>query len=380
MQGSRTRAAKRQWPGSAFHMMLSTLCSLASFTPTTVVVYPREEMRSLGYYQARIPSIVQAQDGVLVAMAECNPCNTLPACTTHIGWITDLCSKRSFDGGKTWTNVSIVVKDGSQPNMIFDVLRGTIVLNCNVGRTGDWPHSGHNVVVSSADAGASWTLPAPLPAPAAIGQTSGPGVGLQLASNVTGHAGRLLFMGWRDLGKGRTDGDVVWYSDDGGRSYSLGRHPFPSGWSEAQLAETRNGSVVAVFRNTNLRPGSGRGLALSTDGGLTFGPIVADPNLTTNATCQASILAAPSGTVLFSAPATEARVRAHGVVRSSSDGVHWSAEGEFNVTGAHEPFGYSCLTRVPDERFVGLLYERWEAPGTSVELVFTLVPVPADTV
>ena len=49
---------------------------------------------------------------------------------------------------------------------------------------------------------------------------------------------------------GSADGDVVWYSDDGGSTYALaagGHSQFAGGWSEAQMAESSDGSVVAVY-------------------------------------------------------------------------------------------------------------------------------------
>lgn len=236
-------------------------------------------------------------------------------------------------------------------------------------------------------------MPSPLPAPAALGQTSGPGVGLQLV-NTSGHAGRLLFVGWRDLHAGKSDGDVVWYSDDGGATYALGA-TFESGWSEAQLAETTNGSIIAILRNYGEPPRLGRGIALSNDGGATFGPIRHSTNLTVNDTCQASLLRAPAnGRIYFSAPRVECMTRdctiegrAEGVVRSSADGIHWSAtEHVLNISGvdvAHgKSFGYSCLTRVRTPGFVGLLYEAWVGGWThanghksGVDLVFTMVPL-----
>ena len=63
-----------------------------------------------GYYNARIPAVVLAED-TLVAMGECSHC--APGCKASVGWTADICSKRSRDNGLTWTNLSIVAVDGS---------------------------------------------------------------------------------------------------------------------------------------------------------------------------------------------------------------------------------------------------------------------------
>lgn len=106
----------------------------AAPAPPSTIAFAHNALRLHGYFVARIPSIVLADD-TLVALAECNLCAT-PACTSGVAWRTDLCSKRSHDDGNTWTNFSVVVKDGSQPSLVYDELRAKLVLNCNVGRRG----------------------------------------------------------------------------------------------------------------------------------------------------------------------------------------------------------------------------------------------------
>ncbi len=112
------------------------------------------------------------------------------------GWHADLCSKRSHDGGRTWGNFTMLAVNGSQPSMVYDTAHETIVLNFNLDRTGNWPHSGRNFQMFSHDAGASWSPKTPLPTNAALGQTAGPGVGLQLSHGQ--RKGRLLNIGWRN--------------------------------------------------------------------------------------------------------------------------------------------------------------------------------------
>ena len=103
--------------------------------------------------------------------------------------------------------------------------------------------------------------------------------------------------------------------------------------------------------------------------------------------CQASVLRSIANSrVYFSAPRVESRTegRADGVVRSSVDGVHWSATEHVQNVSSVDPahgnsFGYSCLTQVRTPGFLGLLYEAWVGgwPGhkTGVDLVFTMIPL-----
>ena len=111
---------------------------------------------------------------------------------------------------------------------------------------------------------------------------TGPGVGIQLSSTNTHAPGRLLFIGHA----GAYVQDYVFYSDDHGESYSFSKTATPGNsllkMDEAQLVELENGNVLANMRNSmaqeNATPGAAgavgvhyRGVALSTDGGSSFG-------------------------------------------------------------------------------------------------------------
>lgn len=72
--------------------------------------------------------------------------------------------------------------------------------------------------------------------------------------------------------------DVVWYSDDGGRSYQLSESVLEK-MDEAQLVEVGGGMVMANMRNNHLSSCDCRAVAISMDGGKTFGTISFDPTL-----------------------------------------------------------------------------------------------------
>ena len=81
----------------------------------------------------------------------------------------------------------------SQPDLVYDETRKTVVLVFNHHRTGDWPRGGVNMTTKSTDRGASWSTPAALPLALGLDRAeTGPGRALQLSRPP--HAGRLLFV------------------------------------------------------------------------------------------------------------------------------------------------------------------------------------------
>ena len=159
------------------------------------IAFPAAEMQTHrspdapdGYFQARIPAVVLAGNSTLVAMGECARCR--PGCKQPVGWSADLCSKRSFDGGRTWptSTLQIIAVDGSQPDLVYDTRRSTVVLNFCHNRTGDWPLGGKNVQIKSTDNGASWSAPTELPLALGLkAAESGPGIALQLGRQKPPH-------------------------------------------------------------------------------------------------------------------------------------------------------------------------------------------------
>ena len=72
--------------------------------------------------------------------------------------------------------------------------------------------------------------------------------------------------------------DVVWYSDDGGITYTLSETVLKK-MDEAQLVELSDGRVMANMRNDHLTSCDCRAVAISTDAGKSFGNITYDPAL-----------------------------------------------------------------------------------------------------
>ena len=330
----------------------------------------------------RIPSLLQAGSGVLLAFAECRMRigdGCFPLNKSMMGR-KDVCMRRSHDSGETWGPLTVVVPNASQNTPVYDPVRGNVVLNVLTA-------SNHNAQVVSADDGATWGALQPLGAflGALDGAETGPGVGLRLSGANPHHPGRLLFIGHR----GAYVEDVVWYSDDGGATYRVAATATGGGtlprMDEAQLVELANGDVVANMRNHIQQPGGGgvlRAVALSTDGGSSFAGIRFDPALA-EPVCMASVLRAPpplgDGSVYFSNPG-QAQGRANGRVRRarSCAAAQCAWDAKSLVVDQGGAFGYSCLGPI-NATHMGLLWETNAEPCTADSSaclqVFSVVPL-----
>ncbi|EGD83596.1 hypothetical protein PTSG_04204 [Salpingoeca rosetta] len=319
-----------------------------------------------GYPCIRIPSLVLVGDGSLLAFAECrnwtgDGCEPTGVHAENSN--RDICMKRSRDSGHTWSPLKVILRNAAQPTAVFDTVHNQTVLNYIQLQ----PAS--NLQVVSFDNGNTWSTPLHLDAflGGAAPSDVGPGVGLQLKSNVSGHAGRLLFIGHH----GAYQFDSVWFSDDGGHMYSLAQTNFTH-MDEAQLVELPDGRVLANMRNNHINKCSCRGVAISDDGGTTFGPVSFAPQLI-SPVCQATILTGNDNKVYFVNPASTSE-RVNGVLRQSSDGIHWDKQRTV-YAGA---FAYSCLSLLPNNNatHLGLLFETamlHGCEGPSCRTVFAAV-------
>lgn len=106
--------------------------------------------------------------------------------------------------------------------------------------------------------------------------------------------------------------------------------------------------------------------------GSTWGPIVFDPALI-SPVCAGSIIRA--GDVVYFANPASSTGRQNGVIRRSADGVTWSKTTRSVFTGA---YGYSCLTLVPKQHEIGLLWEsdgpQCRPGGASCRTLFSTYP------
>ena len=291
----------------------------------------------------RIPSIVQASKGALIAFAE----GRLGSCGDCVP--TGIAVTRSLDGGLSWALPTWLVRPyqdvGGNPTAAWDAVHSRILLQYVRGRAMKGPPhqpcnpAKSNWQLSSDDDGRTWSPPYNLTrflGPWA-GSLVGPGVGIQLSARP--HKGRLLFTGhW-----GVYNATQVWYSDDGGRTYELSTTVF-RGFDESQLVELGSGRLLINMRNTFSRVNCKcRAVSISDDGGETFGAVTFDAALI-SPVCQAS-LARIYNEVYFSNP-QHATFRVHGNVQvSSDDTASWQPLLSITNAGPRGSFDYSAIVQ-----------------------------------
>ena len=301
-----------------------------------------------GYHTYRIPSVVVTPKGAVLAFAEGRREGRGDA-----GDI-DLVLRRSADGGATWGPLQVVWDDADNtcgnPCPVVDAKTGAIhlLLTHNLGRD---PES--KIVAATAvgtrtvwicrsdDDGATWTKPAEITKqvkrPEWTWFATGPGVGIQMKS------GRLVVpCDAMDVG-GKKALSFVIASDDGGATWAAG-DVVGDTWNECQVAELSDGALALNMRNHRSK-NRRRGVAISRDGGKTWGPATSDAALV-EPVCQASLLRASwePNRLLFSNPADDkARVRMT-VRMSLDDGRSWPA----SLTLHEGPSAYSCLAVLPN--------------------------------
>ncbi|MCO8306536.1 sialidase family protein [Streptomyces sp. RKCA744] len=339
-----------------------------------------EQAQEQGYACFRIPAVVRATDGTLLAFAEGRVDNCGDA-----GDI-DLVLKRSTDGGRTWGPLQVIDQgDGDthgNPAPIVDARTGRILLasTYNTGRDDsqscDVPCDRTPHLQYSDDNGATWSAPRDLsdsllPPRWNSWYATGPLHGIQLQRGP--HRGRLLFtLNTESYSGGRITGNhaALAYSDDSGASWHIGAvDTFPLAEdgtfrqkpSEMTLVERADGSVYVGGREQDGTDLGHRDYAISRDGGESFtAPFRTLPDLPTPQV-QGSILRLPGaapdgrGRLLFSAPADPDRRRTM-MIRSSWDEARTWDGVESGKVVTTDWSGYSDMVAISRDT-VGLLYE-----------------------
>jgi len=316
-----------------------------------------------GYHTYRIPALAVTNAGTVLAFCEGRMYGRGDA-----GKI-EIVLRRSHDGGRTWEQAQCVVADGDMtcgnPCPVLDRHSGTVWLPFCKN-----PGEGHKAdiiegkaartvwVTHSNDDGRTWSAPVEITAfvklPDWTWYATGPGHGIHLAS------GRLLVPCDHVLG-GAFGQDGPGYShvilsDNGGATWRIGGIAGP-GTSECEAVELTGGTIYLNARNCVGTGRRHRAVALSRNGGETFGPLHWDDALI-DPICQASLVRVDSATkqigdhVLFANPASTSRERLT-VCLSEDGGCTWPVQRVLHAG----PAAYSDLAIVPDA-MVLCLYER----------------------
>jgi sialidase-1 len=331
--------------------------------------------RADGFKSIRIPSVVVAKSGTVLAFAEGRAANRDQAENIII-------LKRSADGGRTWGKLAVIAEDGyrslNNPCVVVERESGLVLViyqsypagvrerssKIETGYEGDLVV--RNFLVTSADDGATWSAPRDVTRETKRPQTvttmaSGPGIGIQLRHGE--HAGRLLI----PFNEGPYG---LWniyaaYSDDKGQTWKVGEAA-PGGLidgpkggkistvNEAQCVEMKDGSVRFNVRHWAGTPV--RKTCVSGDGGVTWSKVEGAAELR-DPSCMASIFRVSDpadgdkSRILYSGPQSDRRENGT-VLLSYDEGKTWPVRRVLYK----DKFAYSVLTVLPD-KMIGCLFE-----------------------
>lgn len=320
-----------------------------------------------GYDTYRIPSLIVAKNGAVLAFCEGRKNSSGDA-----GDI-DLLLRRSRDGGKTWSSPQVVWDDArntcGNPCPVADMQTGTIWLLSTWNRGDD--HEPQIIaqrsrdtrrvfLLKSTDEGRTWSQPKEITPEVKQSNwtwyATGPGAGIQLQRGT--NKGRLVIpCDHIEAGTGRYYSHVI-YSDDGGQNWTLGGRTPKHQVNECEVVEREDGSLMLNMRSYDPTK-KARQTAISRQGGATWEDQKIRDELV-DPICQASFRrlswkrGTEPGVLLFSNAASTRREKM--TVRASfDDGETWP----LSRLVTPNPSAYSCLAALPKGQ-IGLLYETGE--------------------
>jgi sialidase-1 len=348
-----------------------------------------------GYSAFRIPAVVAARSGVLLAFAEGRKGGLSDA-----GDI-DLVLKRSTDGGCTWGPLQVVYDSGpntsGNPAPVVTASGRVVLLSTyNAGTSteaqimrGEVPaeQSRRVFVQHSDDAGATWSAPVEITADAKRADwrwyATGPGHALRLTRGA--HKDRLVVpanhsaappAGSADVGtEAKYYGAHDLISDDGGATWRIG---FVDGTydgylnsNESTAAELPDGRVYFNAREHNGTAPGNRADAYSADGGETLVGGHYRPQATIAGPVVEGSVLQVGAALVYCGPADPA-ARAAMTLRVSFDGGATFSPGAA-LSGL--PAAYSDLVQV-DGGNLGVLYETGDL-GPNETITFRRVSLAA---
>lgn len=347
------------------------------------VRYPVFTMGEDGSQFYRIPALVQAADGSLVAIADKrgNALGDLPN-------IISVVAKRSTDGGKSWSSMVTIAQGNATAGTtygdaaaVLDEETGDIISvfvgNENYGSNcvGLWASNSNYPLrlykSVSKDNGVSWSTPEDISdavyggiygaASKWIGLFAGSGSAVQLKKGE--HAGRLMFVvaARNDSNWGGTMSNYAVYSDDHGATWQVSENAACANGDEAKVVELSNGDVLMSIKNRNK---GNRLMAKSTDGGKTWTKAELNPNLLDPA-CNGDLVSYTHGGVhylLHSLPASNSTRENVTIYLSSDDGGKWEIKRQ-----VYDGYSAYSTLQVLNDGTIGIIVEegKWDSnlPG-----------------
>lgn len=316
-----------------------------------------------GYETFRIPAIITAKSGKLLAFAEGRVNNS-----SDNGNI-DFVMKTSDDGGKTWSKLSVIWNDGENacqnPAPVVDRKTGKIFMlmtrKLGTDKEPDIIEQKSTeairvFVMHSNDEGKTWSSPKEITNDVNPGNwtwyATGPCHGIQIEKGK--YKGRMVIpCDHIEAGTKKYFSHVI-YSDDFGETWKLGGTTPQDQVNECTIAETSDGRLILNMRNYD-RTQKTRKISYSSDGGEQWSDLQSVETLP-EPICQASILFSHRHGKLYFLNPADAENRVKMTLKSSTDsGLSWKTESVLHPG----PSAYSDLTLI-DKNTLGCLFEAGE--------------------
>ncbi|HCT79418.1 MAG TPA: neuraminidase [Micromonosporaceae bacterium] len=328
------------------------------------------KQQDFGYACFRIPAIVKATNGMLLAFAE----GRVKDCGDDEN--IDIVVRRSTDGGRTWGPLILVSKgNGSthgNPVPIVHAATGRVVLVSTHNGPAPCPNGCDRdpYVQVSDDHGATWSPPREMTEGKRAAwnhwYATGPMHGIQLTRG--SHAGRLVvganFESFDGVGP-HVYGTHLLYSDDRGDSWHIGAETSRDDGTiiaqEVTVVELTDGRIYALARERGTDDGH-RAFAISSDSGESFDapfrtipglemPDVQASTLRLHATDQGD----QNNRILLSSPAHPVAREVMTVRSSWDEGRSWDTWNQGKVIH-WGPTAYSDMVKLSADE-IGLMYE-----------------------
>ena len=317
---------------------------------------------TLGYQVYRIPALIKAKSGKLMAFAEARKLRS----GGDSGDI-DMVVRLSEDNGKTWGNQIMIWDDGTNtcgnPVPIVDEESGRVHLLLTWNNGNDtYSEISNNTgedtrrvfYTYSDDEGLTWQKPKEITSnvknPTWRWYGTGPVHGVRISKGA--HKGRLVVPAYFNVIEGaqRKDYAHVIYSDDNGDTWKSGKPTIRDAVGESTIAELNDGNLMINMRPSTL---NSRLYSISTDGGETWGAQQTAYSLL-DSKCQGSLYAVTTNNIhslYFSNPASTDRINMT-IKKSNDNGQSWNSQ----VLIYAGPSGYSDMVLTKDNH-IALLYE-----------------------
>lgn len=309
-----------------------------------------------GSHYYRIPAMVVAKDGSIVTAYDKRFASLGDAGSHRI----DLVSRRSTDGGKTWSE-PLTIAEGrgaggfdngfGDPALVVTAKGRIICISC-AGDKGFAAGQKDMAMIYSDDNGQTWSKPANITDNCLNNLVDGKqntllshGFFVTSGRGVVNKDGRIMFAANYRLASGKINEYVI-YSDDEGKTWTLDNHLAYSGADESKLLLLNDNRLMV-----SVRQGGSRGFNVTKGDNLQWGYQYRNAQIS-GAACNADILyynrdlTGKRDLILHTIPATIPSLqRANLQLLASRDGGNkWSVVDTLQAGAA----SYSTMDRLPD--------------------------------